>query len=203
LICKESVPITLLVISAVGVSVLRVHDDPSTEPEIPSELLARFAVLRRPRPASAADAGADDAVTVEDHPLVERFGLIPTRTVEVRVAPGLDAWVIPGTRGACLRFRAGSRGGVSGAMGGVSGPLASVASRGLCAWVEALDGLHQTLYGLVPDGNDSVTVELVDGEQVMVSVVDNLYVLQSAVRLISVAFVNAAGEKELLSPQGV
>ena len=87
-------------------------------------------------------------------------------------------------------------------MGGVSGPVESVASRGLCARSEALDGLHQTLYGLVPAGNDVVTVELVNGERVIVPVVENVYIFISAVRLDSVEFVNAAGEKELRALQG-
>ncbi len=87
-------------------------------------------------------------------------------------------------------------------MGGVSGPVKAVASRGPCDWTEALDGLHQTLYGLVPDGNDFVTVKLLNGDSVIVSVVENVYIFKSVVRLDSVEFVNAAGEKDLRPLQG-
>ena len=87
-------------------------------------------------------------------------------------------------------------------MVGVSGPVESVAAGGLCAWTEALDGVHQTLYGLVPDGNYFVTVKLVNGERVTVPVVENVYIFRSAVRLDSVEFVNAAGEKDLRALQG-
>ncbi len=132
-----------------------------------------------------------------DHPLVERFGLLLSKAVRVAGSPSLEMWVIPGTRGAALRFRLHGRGGI----GGVSGPVESVALRGLCAWTEALDGLHQTLYGLVPDGNDFVTVNLEDGETATVLVVENLYSFASAARMRSVQFIDAAGESDLRSLQ--
>jgi hypothetical protein len=88
--------------------------------------------------------------------LIMRFGLLQSRAVRVSLSPPREASAIPGTRGAMLRVRVEARAGEGlGSMAGFSGPVTSDASRGLFGSSTAGGGKGETLYGLVPDGNES------------------------------------------------
>lgn len=154
------------------------------------ELVAHFAVFRR----SQSDRDLADDVT-PGPPATERFGLLPSQVRLVSVSSWHKAWVTPGTRGAALSRRSEDRdGGYS--TGTWSGPAESVASRGLSGWSESLE-VRQTFYGLVPDGNQDVTLNLLDGEILIVPVVENVFVVSPPGRVRSVEFLNAAGMPDI------
>ena len=92
---------------------------------------------------------------------------------------GRGLWVVPGARGVCISDPQGATGcGVLSKQGpaGITGPLTGAGSR-------------ETLSGLVPDGNSTVTLVLASGTRVTVPVVEhNVY--EATVRGRIVAIIN-------------
>lgn len=75
-----------------------------------------------------------------------------------------------------------------------SGPIELVASRGPFGWSESLEG-QQTFYGLVPDVNSEVTLNLLDGSTLIVPVVENVFIVSPPGVVRSLAFLTAGSER--------
>ena len=73
-----------------------------------------------------------------------------------------------------------------------------VASRGLFGWSESLEG-QQTLYGLVPDVNSEVILDLLDGSTLIVPVVENVFIVSLPGVVRSLAFPTARGDRFIRS----
>lgn len=165
------------------------RDDPQHAEPHP-DLLALFEVFRRPQ----SPGDLEDQVR-PGPPAIARFGLLPSRVRRVSVSSSLHAWVAPGTKGAALSTRLLDRGG-SHSTGSWSGPAESVVVRGLLGWSVSLEGV-ETYYGLVPDGNHSVAMTLIDGTRSSVAVVENVFIAQPADRVRSVEFRDGNGNQDI------
>ena len=104
---------------------------------------------------------------------LNRFGLLASEIRSVTTLHGLWAWVIPELEVGAAAARSHADGGYS--TGGWSGPVESVARLGLFGWTESLEGI-ETYYGLIPDGNATVVLTLLDGSRIEVSVIDNVLI---------------------------
>jgi hypothetical protein len=121
------------------------------------------------------------------------YGLNPSLTQEVAVNPSLHVWLVPGSEGVCviqpLQMETGQP--VLGAYATGCGSVATASAGGF--WGVAGDqGGEQTLVGLAPDGNSTVSVMDAEGSDQRVPVVDNVYVAKG-VDLKTVAVRDVAG----------
>lgn len=70
--------------------------------------------------------------------------------------------------------------------------METVSLRGLFGWTESLEGVH-TYYGLVPDGNHSVLLTLLDRGSTEALVVDNVFIARPPMPVASVEFQDTRG----------
>jgi hypothetical protein len=123
-----------------------------------------------------------------------RFGLEPSSAVAIAVTSTLSAAVVPGTQGTCLIAQIPNSAESARAHGGLEATCAPNAA------IEARGGMQMTLngedgnyaWGLVPNGNPTVSVTTSDGS-LTVPVVDNVYAVSSTDNLQAVSFRNAYG----------
>jgi hypothetical protein len=102
--------------------------------------------------------------------------------------PGL--WITPGARGLCI----------SDSQVSDCGMLTSRDSTGFIG--PGANGVgHQTLSGLVPDGNPTVTLVLADGTHKTVPVVDNVWETTLPGRIVAIINRNVVGQIERRSLQ--
>ena len=76
--------------------------------------------------------------------------------------------------------------------GSCFGPVESVASRGLWGLNEDLEG-RRSLYGLVPDGNPVVGLDLRDGGHLTAPVVEGVVIIRDIERINTIEFLDATG----------
>jgi hypothetical protein len=134
--------------------------------EVHAALTAHFALLRRPR----RDSDATDKEFVP--PLIERYGLIPQQARVVLLPGHAKVWITPGSKGAALTREAISAHG----RGSHFGSVDRICAHGLWGLTENLDG-GRSLTGLVPDGNDRVSVVRADGSDETITPVDGIVFL--------------------------
>jgi hypothetical protein len=164
-----------------------VWDHGAVRSEIDPLLVQHFAVLRRRQ----VDGDIDDERRWIPR-VVQSFGLIPGRGRRVTLADGALVWVIPGSRGMCLsKLSVGATGRAS-----WCASLDSVARTGIWGLNEDLAG-RQSMWGLVPDGNDGVTVALVTGETRTVLATEGVVVINGIKPGQRIEYLDAAGQPHL------
>lgn len=125
-----------------------------------------------------------------------RFGLTPANAVSVALSQSASAAVLPGSSGTCLIAQTPASADTGRATAGWEATCAPNAA------IAANDGMSMTLngkggsyaWGLIPDGNSTVTVTTQGGTALSVPVVDNVYYATSrGGALTSVAFRGVTG----------
>ena len=151
---------------------------------IAAALIKHFAIFRRPVPAPAAirHLPRRTAIVIARH----GYGLNVTqaRFVPYPGTPGL--WVIPGASGVSMAPLAGPGGGA-----GDNVPVSMALSGGMIS--TSCCSRDETVQGLVPDGNPTVTVMLAGGATRTVPVIDNVYSVTATEKVVSVIAKDAAG----------
>lgn len=134
---------------------------------IAPSLVAHFSVFRRARSAVKSEAlPAGPPASLSAMP----WGLDVANARFVQIGDPVGAngvWVVPGSRGLCIIDPTNG-----GTCGGLSGP-ASPDSGGFR--VTSSTETAETVTGLAPDGNSTVSVALADGNTMTVPVVNNIY----------------------------
>jgi hypothetical protein len=134
-----------------------------------SALAASFAVLRQPGPSPvplpAGIAGAYSGRAQPPNP----YGIDPNLA---RYAAAASTWILPGSSGACLIALGVAGHGVS---SGVCNSAQAALSGELVVRTGSSRGAVNTLVGLAPDGNATVTITDADGSTRQVPVSDNVY----------------------------
>jgi hypothetical protein len=126
---------------------------------VPQVLIDRFGVFRA-GPATEAEA-ATAAMRYFASGINEQFGL---NVALARRASGGPTWVVPGAEGVCIFVPGIGEGGCT-----------SIANAGAGNLVIALG---DTVYGLVPDGNPTITIHNADGAIEHIAVSQNVYVIE-------------------------
>ena len=163
-------------------------------------LVHHFAVFRHPTGRKAAVAADSHELTVTPAQAAwlsgSSFDLDTADAAWITPPGGPGVWVVPGTNGACIITQrdvqyCGGLGGPgspdTGGFFGMDGPAGGsdekIEQTGPNSYKVKLtssappSGTY-TLYGLVPDGNASVTISLVDGASFSAPVKDNVYSIQ-------------------------
>jgi hypothetical protein len=147
-------------------------------------LTANFEIFRR----AQTERELEDQIDFVP-PIIQRYGPVSSQARVTLAASGETVWVTPGTRGAGL-----SRMSVRG-RGSCFAPVESVASRGLWGLNEDLGG-RRSLYGLVPDGNPVVGLNLRDGGHLTVPVVEGVVIIRDIERINTIEFLDATGDTQ-------
>jgi hypothetical protein len=162
----------------------------SAHEPIPAALSQHFSVFRDPPPPAATiellPAYARGSLAANP----EALNIDQARFVRYPGTPGF--WVIPGHYGAAMATLAGTPGLGSGGV-----PLrgrASILDDHMITTIGSAPP-HETVYGLVPDGNPTVTIELADGATKTVPVIDNVYAVTLATRPRALIAKNANGQR--------
>lgn len=149
-------------------------------------LVEHFSVFRQPPPRSApikplpAFARADIAARPQ------RLNVDQARFVQYPGTSGF--WVVPGRLGAAIATSSSPPGLSTGGW-----PLNRVLDGRMVASVGSAPP-HETVYGLVPDGNPTVTIKLADGTTKSVRVIQNLYAVTLTQRPTTLTATNALGQ---------
>jgi hypothetical protein len=134
-----------------------------------SALAASFAVLRQPGPSPvplpAGIAGAYSGPAQPPNP----YGIDPNLA---RYAAAANTWILPGSSGACLIALGVAGYGVS---SGACNSTQAALSGELVVRTGSTSRVSNTLVGLAPDGNATVTITDADGSTRQVPVSDNVY----------------------------
>jgi hypothetical protein len=161
--------------------------------QVSPRLIAHFTVFRRALAAGVSDAPAE--MVLNPHAVrFLRLNLSGTQLVRTGSGP---VWVVPGRDGACV---------ISGQATATNAPQAGqnytgcdttdgILQNGLMYRGNRVDGpsVSSILFGLVPDGNTTVTLTLATGARQHVSVIDNVVRATLPTGPVTVAFRNAAG----------
>lgn len=175
--------------------------NPITPPGTPAELAAQFAsgfaLLRAPGGSSIpATVGVDDpSLDVAD----ARQLTPPSAGTLARTAgdatpgvPDATVWVAPREDGSqCLLAYLHEEESLGGACIWPQDALA-----GRFVMTQSVTGQDASLYGLMPDGVDSVTVELADGSTAELPVVDNTYMAQFDQPTASITWIDGDGVEQ-------
>lgn len=146
----------------------------SEKRRVASTLARHFGVFRFARSADAgptlpsAVAASLASVPQQLNVAAARFIVTGSAPATTPIGKSTGVWLVPGAQGVCV-FDAD----FGGTCSGLAGP-GSPASGGLRATSSTGDGT-ETVMGLVPDGNTSVSVVMSDGSVDQASVVDNVY----------------------------
>jgi hypothetical protein len=166
----------------------------SAREPIAAALVAHFAIFRRPvaPPASIEPLPRRTAIVVTN----QGFGLNVThaRLVPYPCTPGL--WVIPGSHGVSMAQIRPDGGG-----GGNNVPVSMALSGGLVT-TTCCAAPGETVWGLVPDGNRTVTVVLTGGGTRTVPVIDNVYSIKVTGRVTAIIGKDAGGRRITIKPPG-
>lgn len=166
----------------------------SARQPIAPALVEHFAIFRRPvpPPASIRPLPRRTAVIITN----QGYGLNVTqaRFVPYPGTPGL--WVIPGTRGVSMaRIRP------HGGSGGGNVPVSIALSGGMIT-TGCCSPAGETVWGLVPDGNPTVTVVLRGGAARTVPVIDNVYLITVTGKVTAIMGKDAAGRRITIKAPG-
>jgi hypothetical protein len=99
------------------------------------------------------------------------YKLEPAQARHVTLPNGSDAWVIPGAAGACLFVQSSP----SQENGGACGSVASANAGTIMLVTSNQSTGAKAVFGLVPDGSESVTLTDSEGSTTQVPVSDNVY----------------------------
>lgn len=135
-------------------------------------LLAEFRVFGQHARVTARAATLDTSL-VQSAPLGpgQAFGLNPTSAFTISLPSGQLAAVYPGASGACVQGPV-----IDGTVDGHCMPVAGVEMGGLRGTVLTADG-SEVLFGVVPNGQATVTVTGATGVPATIPVTDNTYVV--------------------------
>jgi hypothetical protein len=172
-----AVTITIVAGGVTGGVVLGVSQAgaPHRHRPISPPLRRHFSVLRSARAAAANQgdelpAGVAQEVT-ETGSMSAEYKLEPAQARHVTLPNGSNAWVIPGAAGACLFVQSSP----SQENGGACGSVAS-ANAGTIMLVKSNQSTgSKAVFGLVPDGSESVTLTDSEGSTTQVPVSYNVY----------------------------
>ena len=154
-------------------------------PAIHPALTAHFALLRRPR----RDSDATDKVFVP--PAIERYGLIPQQARMVLLPGHAKIWITPGSNGAALTQEAIPAHG----RGSHYSTVDRMCAHGLWGLTENLDGIR-SMTGLLPDGNDHVTVVRADGDDETIMPTEGIVFLPRIDNVTELVFLDAYGAQQ-------
>jgi hypothetical protein len=160
---------------------------------ISPKLKTHFALFRQVRTVRAADAQPLPAGFLTPQ-IVSQLQLDVSGTQFVQ-SGSAQLWVVPGAAGACVMMQiyyatgpfAGRRPG-----GGGCNTTAGVLQNGLVGFRQNPDGTT-FVHGIVPDGNDDVTVTFADRSQQAVPVTSNVVAATFPTGPMTVSFLNANG----------
>jgi len=156
-----------------------------------------FAVLREHRQSKDAGTSLDQPVPSGLRQLAFSFGLDIADAMTVQTANG-PIEIVPGTTDMCL-INSGDWGCVR----------STTAESGGLWHIGPMDGLDdasptETLFGVAPDGNSSITVKWLDGTSSTVPTFDNTYEIPLGTKtgFASISMLNAAGSPVLVQGSG-
>ncbi len=166
----------------------------SARQPIAAALVEQFAILRRPvpPPASIKPLPRRTAIVITN----QGYGLNITqaRFVPYPGTPGL--WVIPGSHGVSMaQIRP------DGVGGGNNVPVSMALSGGMIT-TTCCTPPGETVWGLVPDGNRTVTVVLAGGAIRTVPVIDNVYSITVTGRVTAIIGKDAGGRRTTIKAPG-
>jgi hypothetical protein len=166
----------------------------SARQPVAAALIEHFAIFRRPvpPPASIKPLPRRTAVVITN----QDYGLNITeaRFVPYSGTPGY--WVIPGSQGvsmAEIKTDGGSEGG--------NVPLSMALSGGMITSTCCTSN-GETVWGLIPDGNRTVTVVLVGGATRTVPVIDNVYSITVTGRVTAIIGKDGSGRRITIKAPG-
>ncbi len=145
-------------------------------------LIRHFAVLRRPQ----NDRDVTDIRLPPEH--LARFGLLPGQTRMVELPGAARVWIVPGSLGAFLAWEKVPALGRAGTVASVG----RICIHGLWGLSEDPGG-NRWLVGLVPDGNDQVTLVLRDGSKQSLETVEGVVVITQLEPVHAIEFRDFAG----------
>jgi hypothetical protein len=158
-------------------------------------LRKHFRVFRSHRSIAAHDAAAGAPRSLQrfaDGTLPDLFmGVVSADNfAEVSVNPSFTAWLAPSAGGVCIASTdVGYAGGFSCA------PVASAVNTGVTLVATSPTGFV-TMFGLVPDGNPTVSLQTGNGATDVVPVVSNVYEATSSSGFTAMTIRNGAGDVE-------
>jgi hypothetical protein len=175
-------------------------------------LEAHFAVLKRdisrgkarPRDTSGASVSMTGTVSgfltrMTQQPGIAQLGLEESSAVSVALTPTVTGVVVPGTSGTCLivQLPPVSQPGLNPraagpSIGATCNTNAKIVEHGINLSVTSADGTDA--WGLVPNGNSTVSIATANNTTVTAPVVDNLYFASVSENLTSVSFLNTSGD---------
>jgi len=157
-------------------------------------LKAHFALFRGARRVQAADTPSLPAGALTSD-LVSAFQLDVSQTAFVQADSVQQLWIVPGGSGACVitqtSYTTGSLAGRRSAGEGCD-TTDGILQYGLVGFRTRADGMT-FVHGIVPDGNDSVSVTFADGSQQTVHVTSNVVAASFPTAAMTVSFRNANG----------
>jgi hypothetical protein len=165
----------------------------SARQPIAAALIEHFAIFRRPvpPPASIKPLPRRTAVVITN----QEYGLNVTqaRFVPYPGTPGL--WVIPGSHGVSMAQIRPDGG------GGGNVPVSMALSGGMIT-TTCCTPPGETVWGLVPDGNRTVTIVLAGGATRTVPVLDNVYSITVTGRATAIIGKDAGGRRITIKAPG-
>lgn len=142
----------------------------ASSPRASQAVVRHFSVLRSARAASAEGLPAVFDNLAAQSP---GLGLDTSRVGFTSPSRSVKVWLVPGSAGTCIAVEGpGGADDYTTACGANSGPN-PVAQNGI--WFTEGDGTTETLVGLVPDGNATVTVNKWDGTSITVPAAHNVF----------------------------
>jgi hypothetical protein len=130
------------------------------------------------------------------------FGLDVAGIQYVVDGASFQAWLVPGTSGACMIWSEPFLQGLPGRMFRSSCASVDALLSGRFGAVELGPGSTQTRFGLVPDGNNNVTAVRHDGTAETVAVVDNVIYATSTTGFSDFQIRDASGALQTVGPAG-
>jgi hypothetical protein len=154
---------------------------------IAPSLVAHFALFRTVPPTTPVQDSRMPFNGAYGGPVgAMRLNYWQTRYVGAVTGLGGGLWVTPGARGVCVYTPTG----------GWCSPLTRRSDPDGGGWSggSSIGSAEQTINGLVPDGNRTVTLVLASGAQIRVPVTDNVYEATVHGRVVAIVDRNAAGQ---------
>lgn len=161
---------------------------PIAKHRVALRLVHHVALFRRPVRSrhSAHEAALAAGGSVSENPMVQQMSsssdpdnqryLLDMAATEYVAGGDTGVWVVPGSNGACVVTETTDTSGPLAGKSVDSGSCettAAIMNEGLIAFVGEYGGAHR-IFGLVPDGNTTVTLNFADGTAEEVPVTNNV-----------------------------